>query len=116
MRLRVDTSQVQQFIVSRAPAPKVERESGRQRADQTTGELLYVVQLMAIDDSGGEVLSITVPGPPPVVPGQQVRVDGLVAIPWEQNGRNGVAFRAASAVPADAPARASRPAVSGSAS
>src|SRR5438046_1956094 len=94
MRLRVDTSAVQQFIVSRSPVPKVDRESGRQRADTQTGELLCSVQVMAIDDSGGEVLSITVPGEPRVGVGQQVRVDGLVAIPWEQNGRNGVAFRA----------------------
>ena len=101
MRLRVDVSEVQQFIVSRKPAPKVDRESGRQRADTQTGELLYSVQVMAIDDSGGEVLAITVPGEPAVTPGQQVRVDGLVAIPWEQNGRNGVAFRATSVRPAD---------------
>jgi hypothetical protein len=103
VRLRVDTSAVQSFIVSRAPVPKVERESGRQRADTQTGELLWSVQVMAIDDSGGEVLTLTVPGEPRVVPGQQVRVDGLVAIPWEQNGRNGVAFRALAVVPADVP-------------
>ena len=103
MRLRVDTSQVQRFIVSRAPVPKVDRESGQQRADVNTGELLFSVQVMALDDSGGEVLSVTVPGEPKVALGQDVRIEGLVVIPWEQNGRSGVAFRAVSMVPAEAP-------------
>ena len=103
MRLRVDTSLVQQFIVSRPPVPKMDRESGRQRADMQTGELLSSVQVMAIDDSGGDVLSITVPGEPKVAVGQSVRIDGLVAIPWEQNGRSGVAFRATAVLPLDMP-------------
>ena len=109
MRLRVDTSLVQQFIVSRPPVPKMDRESGRQRADLQTGELLSTVQVLAIDDSGGDVLSITVPGEPKVAVGQPVRVEGLVAIPWEQNGRSGVAFRATSVVPVEAP-RPTKPA------
>src|SRR5215204_4860563 len=54
MRLRLDTSAVSRFIVSRAPAPKTERETGRQRADTQTGELLFSVQVMALDDTGGD--------------------------------------------------------------
>ena len=47
MKLRVDTNQVQ-FIVSRLATPKVERDSGKQRADRTTGELLFQFQVMAL--------------------------------------------------------------------
>jgi len=110
MRLRLDTSAVSRFIVSRAPAPKVERETGRQRADMQTGELLFSVQVMALDDTGGDVLSVTVPGEPRVTVGQDVRIEGLVATYWEQNGRSGVAFRAASVTPVEAARPARTPA------
>ena len=110
MRLRVDTSEVQRFIVSRAPAPKTNRETGVQRADTQTGELLYTVQVMALDDTGGDVLGVTVPGEPRVTVGQDVRVEGLVATYWEQNGRSGVAFRAASIVQVEASRPARTPA------
>jgi hypothetical protein len=39
-----------------------------------------------------------------------VRIEGLVATYWEQNGRSGVAFRAASIVPVDAARPARTPA------
>ena len=110
MRLRLDTSEVARFIVSRAPAPKMNRESGQQRADTQTGELLFTVQVMALDDTGGDVLAVTVPGEPKVSVGQDVRVEGLVATYWEQNGRSGVAFRAASIAPVEAPRPARTPA------
>ncbi|ARR77852.1 regulatory protein [Mycobacterium intracellulare subsp. yongonense] len=52
------------------------------------------MQLMALDVDGGDVLSVTVPGAPKVAVGQQVSVTGLVALPWSQDGRSGIAFRA----------------------
>ena len=111
MKLRVDTNQVQ-FIVSRLATPKVERESGKQRADRTTGELLFQFQVMALDDTGGEVLNVTVCGEPKLTVGQQVRFDGLVAIPWSQGERSGVAFRCEQVVPTEAarPVSAAKPA------
>ena len=101
MKLRVDTNQVQ-FIVSRLATPKVERDSGKQRADRTTGELLFQFQVMALDDTGGEVLNVSVGGEPKLTVGQQVRFDGLIAIPWSQGERSGVAFRCERVVPAEA--------------
>lgn len=86
------------------------RESGQQRADTQTGELLFTVRVMALDDTGGDVLAVTVPGEPKVSVGQDVRVEGLVATYWEQNGRSGVAFRAASIAPVEAPRPARTPA------
>jgi len=45
--------------------------------------------------TGGEVLSISVAGiVPSVTVGQTVKPVGLEAIPWNNNGKHGVAFRA----------------------
>ncbi|MGZ4560439.1 MAG: hypothetical protein ACXVXJ_05625 [Mycobacteriaceae bacterium] len=111
MKLRVETTQVQ-FIVSRLATPKVERDSGKQRADRTTGELLFQFQVMALDDTGGEVLNVSVCGEPKLTVGQQVRFDGLIAIPWSQGERSGVAFRCERVVPAEGarPVSAAKPA------
>jgi hypothetical protein len=93
MKLRIDKSKVT-FTVTKETQNKTDNE-GRQRADRTTGELLFTVQVMALDESGGEMLTITVAGQPPkVTVGQQVDPIELEAIPWAQNGRNGVAYRA----------------------
>jgi len=40
------------------------------------------------------VLAVTVVGEPKVVVGQPVSVTGLVALPWSQDGRSGIAYRA----------------------
>lgn len=64
--------------------------------------MLWQVQLMALDQDGGEVLAVTVAGEPEVKVGEPVAVDGLVAMPWSQGDRSGVAFRAASIRPTGA--------------
>jgi hypothetical protein len=106
MELRIDTSGVQ-FMVTREAAPKLDRETKTQRADRVTGALLWVVQVMALDATGGEILAVTVDAEPKVSVGQYVALSGLRAIPWSQGERSGVAFRAAgltTAKPAAAPA------------
>lgn len=62
--------------------------------DKATGQALWQVQLIALDATGGEVLAVTVVGEPKVVVGQPVSVTGLVALPWSQDGRSGIAYRA----------------------
>ena len=57
---------------------------------------MWQVQLAALDETGGEVLAVSVAGQPKVSVGSAVAVDGLVAIPWSQGDRSGVAYRAAS--------------------
>jgi hypothetical protein len=47
-----------------------------------------------LDTAGGEVLALTVAGEPDVGVGQPVSVEGLIAMPWSQGDRSGVAFRA----------------------
>lgn len=101
MKLRVDTSGVQ-FTVTRAPEEKRD-QNGKQKADRNTGELLFTVQAMALDETGGEMINVTVAGQPPkVTVGQFVRVVELEAIPWATNGRNGTAFRARAIEPMQA--------------
>ena len=47
------------------------------------------------------MIRVTVAGDQPKVnPGQSVRIEGLEAIPWNNNGKYGVAFRAAAIHPA----------------
>jgi hypothetical protein len=93
MKLLIDTSRVQ-FTVTRAVGPKTDME-GKQRRERGTDALLWVVQVMALDENGGEMLMVTVAGEEPkLTVGQVVRPVELEAIPWNQNGRNGVAFRA----------------------
>jgi hypothetical protein len=92
MRLEIRTEGVE-FVVSREPLAKQDQD-GRQKADRETGELLYVTELVAMDDAGAEVLKVTTAGEPKVAKRQPVTVRGLVANPWNVDGRGGVAFRA----------------------
>ncbi len=100
MRLILDTSQVK-FMVSKNPEPKLDNQTGAQKHDRQTNAPLFVVELVAKESgNGAEVIKVTVAGAPPTVTeDQQVAPVGLQALPWAQNGRNGVAFRAESIEP-----------------
>jgi len=97
MRLEINTNGVD-FVVSREPLAKLDMD-GRQKADRDTGELLFTTELVAMDDSGAEVIKVTTGGAPRVAKRQAVTVLGLVATPWNMDGRGGVAFRADSIAP-----------------
>ncbi len=103
MRLYVDTSQVS-FQVSREFAERTDQD-GKQRKDKRTDQLMWTAQLVAVDEEGAEVLNVTVLGdtPPKVTKGQPVTPVELQALPWAQNGRNGVAFRAKTVQPVAVP-------------
>lgn len=94
MRLLIDTSKVT-FTVGREAQPKTD-QNGMQRVERNTNIPMWTVQLVAMDDGGAEVISVTVAAPqaPKVAIGAVVVPLELQAIPWAQNGRNGVAFRA----------------------
>ena len=104
MRLYIDTSKAASgFMVSRGFEPKVDITTGRIKTDRTTGQELHTIQLMALDEKGGEVITVTVAGVVREIPvSSQVSVVELEAIPWNNNGRSGVAFRAASVAPVNA--------------
>lgn len=96
MRLMLDTSAVA-FTVTKAPEPRRDYGKTEQRVDKGTGRPEWVVEALAMDPEGGVVIRVTVAGDQPrVTQGQPVRFDGLEAIPWSNNGKSGVAYRAAS--------------------
>ena len=115
MQLEIKTQGVD-FVVSRAPLPKNDND-GRQKADRETGAPLHVTELVAMDDTGAEVIKVTTAGQPRVAKRHLVTVTKLVATPWNIDGRGGVAFRADSIVPVPTtPATAARAATSGAGS
>jgi hypothetical protein len=99
MRHVLDTSRMT-FMVSKAAEPKMELGNKRQKTDRETGAPQWVVELIALDESGGEVIRVTVTGvQPKVSQGQHVTVRDLEAVPWTNNGRSGVAYRASTIEP-----------------
>jgi hypothetical protein len=115
MQLEIRTEGVD-FVVSRAPLPKNDND-GRQKTDRETGELLHVTELVAMDETGAEVIKVTTAGQPRVAKRQLVTVTKLVATPWTIDGRGGVAFRADSIAPVPTtPATAARTTTSGAGS
>ena len=93
MKLLLDTRGVT-FTCTRAPMQRLTFETGQQKIDKATGLPLWLVQVMALDQSGGDIISVAVPGEPKVSLGLGVEITGLVAVPWAQEGRSGVAYRA----------------------
>ena len=92
MRLTIDTSGVQ-CQVTKNPEQKLD-QNGKQKIDRD-GRPMWTTQVMALDETGGEVLAVSVAGVmPSVTVGQLVKPVGLEAIPWNNNGKHGVAFRA----------------------
>ncbi len=95
MKLIIDT-QGKTFTVTKAAVEKQD-QNGRQKQDRITNEPLWTVQVMALDETGGEMLNVTVAGQmPKVTVGTAIGLAELEAIPWATNGKNGVAFRAKS--------------------
>ncbi|MCM0675097.1 hypothetical protein NCC78_10400 [Micromonospora phytophila] len=98
MKLYVDT-QSKQVQVTKDPEPKND-QNGNQRSEKNTGRLMWSTQVFVLDETGGEIITVTTAGEKPgVTVGQLVAVEQLEAIPWATNGRNGVAFRAISLKP-----------------
>lgn len=119
MKLNIDVNGVQ-FFCTRGAEARTDRDTGVPRIDRETGLPLWQVQVAALDATGGEVLAVTVAGEPSVAVGQMVTIEGLVAIPWSQGDRSGVAYRAsairASGTPiTGAPSPSDRPSPGGKA-
>jgi hypothetical protein len=92
VKLYIDTRNVE-FSVTRNPQPKTD-QNGKQKFNKD-GAPMWQTQVQALDEDGGEHLMLTTVGEKPQVTVRQVVVPvGLEAIPWNTNGRNGVAFRA----------------------
>lgn len=93
MRLDINMTG-KQFSVSREAEPKKDQQ-GNQRRHKDTGAPMWSTQVYVLDDSGGEIITITTAGEKPMVKvGQFVTPVQFEAMPWATNGKNGVAFRA----------------------
>lgn len=93
MELLIDISR-KSFSVGRPFEPKVD-ENGVQKLDRQSRLPLFAAQLVVMDERGADTIMVTIAGQPPQLQqGQAVTPVRLVALPWANNGRNGVAFRA----------------------
>jgi hypothetical protein len=73
-------------------------DPGNQRSEKGTGRLMWSTQVFVLDETGGEVVTITTAGEKPnVTVGQFVTPIQWETIPWATNGRSGVAYRATEA-------------------
>ena len=100
MKLLLNTDKFT-FTVTRAPEPRKDYGKDQQKMDRDTGRPQWVVEVLAMDAERGEVIRVTVAGDQPKVnQGQPVRFEELEAIPWANNGRDGVAYRATAIHPA----------------
>ena len=104
--LPIDIAKFTGIICAVPPAPRVaNRETGQLRVDRETGKTVYQVGLCLMAGSSADVVNVSVAGEPAGVQhGMPVAVRDLVATPWENDGRHGVAFRAAEIRPLNAPA------------
>lgn len=100
MRMELKTDRVQ-FMTTKPAVPKPDGRGG-QKVDRDSHEPLWVIELVAMDDTGAEVIKVTVSAaqPPRLVVGQPVQVTSLVAVMWAIDDKHGVAFRAAAITPA----------------
>jgi hypothetical protein len=82
------------FIAGSDPAGVTDLE-GRQRADKATGQPLWGMDLVALGGKdGAEVWHVRIAGEPKgISTGQPVKVEGLMAMTWEIDGRHGISFR-----------------------
>lgn len=103
--LPIDTSKFTGIFCAVPPAPRLQnRETGQVRVDRETGQTVYQVGLCLMSGATAEVVNVNVAGEPRGVQlGVPVQVRDLVATPWENDGRHGVAFRAAEIKPLSAP-------------
>jgi hypothetical protein len=106
MRIPVDLSNLS-FIAGSDPSGVLDMER-RPRVDKATGELLFGLDLVVLGgEDGAEVWPVRVVGEPKGIrTGVALRVAGLVAAPWEIEGRHGISFRAKLIEAAKTPAAA----------
>ncbi|RMB80945.1 hypothetical protein [Streptomyces shenzhenensis] len=104
--LPIDTAKFTGIICAVPPTPRVaNRETGQLRIDRDTGKTVYQVGLCLMAGASADVVNVSVAGEPTGVQlGMPVAVRDLVATPWENEGRHGIAFRAAEIRPLSAPA------------
>ncbi|MFD0145397.1 MULTISPECIES: SCO3933 family regulatory protein [unclassified Streptomyces] len=101
-QIPVDTSTAA-AMVAQPPTPKIaNRQTGEIATDRETGATLMTVDVMFVMDGNAEILSLTVPQTgvsSDLTMGTPVALTGVIARPWERDGRHGIAFRAVAVTP-----------------
>jgi hypothetical protein len=99
--LPIETSKFTGIFCAVAPAVRLaNRETGQPRIDRDTGLTVYQVGVCLMAGTQAEVINVSVAGEPKgVVQGVPVQVRDLAAVPWENEGRHGIAFRASAITP-----------------
>src|SRR3954454_2089958 len=92
MRLPIDTSGMT-FMAAAEARPVTDFDTRQHKVDEN-GELLYNLQVVALDPDGAQIIRVKTPGDRRVAQGTMLELEGLVAMPWSMNERSGVAFRA----------------------
>src|SRR3954447_761830 len=92
MKLPIDTSGMT-FMAAAPARPVTDFETKQHRVDDN-GELLYNLQVVALDPEGAQIITVRTVGDPRVSQGAMLALEGLVALPWSMGDRSGVAFRA----------------------
>lgn len=94
-QIRMETAGALLICVT-APEARVRNpDTGEVRVDRATGQPLYQVGVCYVAGRIAEVLRVSVVGEPKgLVVGHTVKVTGLRAIQWEQDGRRGTAYKA----------------------
>lgn len=102
-RIRMGLLPTTRLMAGTAPVLKMkDPQSGEIATDRDTGDSLYTVTVMLMEEERAEILKISVPEsglPEGLKPGMAVRPVDLMATPWARifNGQlsDGVAYRAA---------------------
>jgi hypothetical protein len=86
--------------------------AGNPVLDKTTREPKFAVHLSvrSPERARPDQWTVTVVGPPKIAVDSFVTLHNVVAYPWEQNGRHGIALRAESITSTQSPQPASQPA------
>src|SRR3954464_9434308 len=92
MKLPIDTSGMP--FMAPAPARPVTDFDTRQHKADENGELLFNLQVVALDPEGAQIITVKTPGDPQGGQGALLELEGLGARPWARNERWGVAFGA----------------------
>jgi hypothetical protein len=98
----IDPSRVTLAFLDAAAVPLRDRDTrqvvpGRQAADEDGVPVWFVNCLAMVQDiDGGETIKIRVPSDekPAFAPLTRVALEGLIARPWDMDGRSGISFSA----------------------
>jgi len=101
--LVVDTTKLT-FMIAGDYEPVTDYETKQPKADRNGVPLVLVELVVSFRNDFGkaksEVIRVKVPDPKVLPQGSPARVVELVAVPWSQDGKSGVAYRAAAVEPA----------------